>query len=247
MYFIDNIKISIITINFNNLLGLKKTLLSVFTQSYSNIEFIIIDGLSTDGSKDYIVENSSKINYWISEPDYGIYNAMNKGWKRASGNYVLFLNSGDVFADCEVLEYVSKLIDHTADIVYGCHLWGSKDGERWNPKKDFKIQDILSHTPISHQATFIKRSQLEKVGGFKEQYKIIADWGVLIDSMLMHARLQKISLDICIAEEAGISNVTEKEVMRERNLYLFRHHFIAFLLNKYVFLTLIRTKRFFNN
>ena len=168
---------------------------------------------------------------------------MNKGWKRARGKFVLFLNSGDVFADSDVLENARKLIVSTAEIVYGCHLWGSKEGERWNPKKDFKFREILSHTPISHQATFINKSQLEKVGGFKTNFKIIADWGVLIDSMRMGARLQKISLDICIAEDAGVSNVTEKEVMSERRLYLIRHHFIAFFLNKYVVLPLISLRK----
>jgi hypothetical protein len=129
------------------------------------------------------------------------------------------------------------------DIVYGCHLWGGKNGERWNPKKDFKFREILNHTPISHQATFIKKSQLEKVGGFNIKYKIIADWGVLVDSMLSHARLQKISLDICIAEIAGISNVSDYEVMKERNIYLKRHHFIPFFVNKYVVLPLISLRK----
>jgi glycosyltransferase involved in cell wall biosynthesis len=233
------VKISIITINLNNLSGLKKTFSSVLAQTYSNIEFIIIDGLSIDGSKDYLELNSKKIDYWITESDTGVYHAMNKGWKIAHGSYILFLNSGDIFADSDVLKNLCKLIDPSADIVYGCHLWGSKDGARWNPKKDFKFREILNHTPISHQATFIKKTQLEKVGGFKSNYKIIADWGVLIDSMLINARFQKISLDICIAEEAGVSNVTEKEVLKERRLYLLRHHFLAFFLNKYVVLPVI--------
>ncbi len=234
---------SIVTINFNNATGLKKTINSVICQSFQNFEYIIIDGASSDFSLDVIQEYKEKISSFISESDQGIYDAMNKGWKRAKGNYILFLNSGDIFADCEVLENVSKSIDQTAEIVYGCHLWGSKEGERWNPKKDFKLREILSHTPISHQATFIKKSQLEKVGGFKSNYKIIADWGVLIDSMRIGASLQKISMDICIAEESGVSNVSEEAVMKERNLYLIRNHFIDFLFNKYVILPLISLRK----
>jgi len=230
---------SIVTINFNNAVGLKKTIESVVCQSFKDFEYIIIDGASSDFSIEVIQEYKQKISTYISEPDLGVYDAMNKGWKRAKGNYVLFLNSGDVFADCEVLENVSRSIDHTAEIVYGCHLWGSKDGERWNPKKDFKFIEILSHTPISHQATFIKKTQLEKVGGFKTDFKIIADWGVLIDSMRMRARLQKISLDVCIAEEAGVSNITEKEILKERKLFLTRYYFTPYLLNKYVVLPLL--------
>ena len=234
---------SIITINYNNATGLKKTIESVVSQSNKDFEYIVIDGASSDQSGKVIEYFNNIIFTYISEPDQGVYDAMNKGWKRARGKFVLFLNSGDVFADSDVLENARKLIVSTAEIVYGCHLWGSKEGERWNPKKDFKFREILSHTPISHQATFINKSQLEKVGGFKTNFKIIADWGVLIDSMRMGARLQKISLDICIAEDAGVSNVTEKEVMSERRLYLIRHHFIAFFLNKYVVLPLISLRK----
>lgn len=234
---------SVLTINYNNFYGLQKTIESVISQNYPSFEFIVIDGASNDQSIEVIEHYRKNINISVSEPDQGVYDAMNKGWKRANGDYVLFLNSGDVFADSKVLENVRRQIDSSADIVYGCHLWGSKEGERWNPKKDFKFREILSHTPISHQATFIKKSQLEKVGGFKTNFKIIADWGVLIDSMRMGARLHKISLDVCIAEEAGVSNVTEKEVMSERRLYLIRHHFIAFFLNKYVVLPLISLRK----
>ena len=234
---------SIITINYNNASGLKKTIESVVSQSSQDYEYIVIDGASLDHSIEMLAHFKNTISTYISEPDQGVYDAMNKGWKLASGEYVLFLNSGDVFTDSEVLENVSKLIDFSADIVYGCHLCGTNSGERWNPKKDFRFREILNHTPISHQATFIKKTLLEKVGGFKTNYKIIADWGVLLDSMRMHARLQKISLDICIAEEAGVSNVTEKEVLKERRLYLLRHHFLAFFLNKYVVLPVISIRK----
>ena len=88
------IKISIITVNFNNTEGLQRTVKSVVNQRFSGYDFVIIDGASTDGSVEIINENSSKINYWVSEPDNGIYNAMNKGLKIAQGEYLLFLNSG---------------------------------------------------------------------------------------------------------------------------------------------------------
>jgi glycosyltransferase involved in cell wall biosynthesis len=234
---------SIITINYNNSVGLKKTIESVVSQTNKDFEYIVIDGASSDPSVKVLEYFKNTISSCISEPDQGVYDAMNKGWKQASGIYVLFLNSGDVFADSEVLENVSKLIDSTAEIVYGCHLWGSINGERWNPKKDFKFREIMYFTPISHQATFIKKSLLEKVGGFKTEYKIIADWGVLVDSLLLDAKLQKISLDVCIAEEAGVSNVTELEVLKERRDYLIQHHFFPFFLNKYLVLPLLMFRR----
>ena len=88
-------KLSVITINYNNAEGLAKTMDSVFRQRFSDFEYIVIDGGSTDGSKDLIVNNQDKIAYWCSEKDSGIYNAMNKGIREASGEYLLFLNSGD--------------------------------------------------------------------------------------------------------------------------------------------------------
>ncbi|MDR2910496.1 MAG: glycosyltransferase [Bacteroidales bacterium] len=88
-------KLSIITINLNNVAGLQKTIESVVKQTFTDYEYIVIDGGSTDGSADIIKQHANKITYWVSEPDKGIYNAMNKGIRVAKGEYCLFLNSGD--------------------------------------------------------------------------------------------------------------------------------------------------------
>ncbi|WP_373940767.1 glycosyltransferase [Polaribacter sejongensis] len=113
-----NKDITIITINYNNLLGLKKTMQSVFDQTYKDVEYVIIDGGSTDGSKEYILDNAEKLAYWVSEPDNGIYNAMNKGIAKATGEYLLFLNSGDFLCDNYVLSKFSLELKD-ADIYYG--------------------------------------------------------------------------------------------------------------------------------
>src|SRR5688572_27521016 len=97
-------KISIITINYNNLDGLKRTVDSVVNQTWQEFEYIVIDGGSTDGSGAYIESKSKHFHYWVSEPDKGIYNAMNKGIVKATGEYLLFLNSGDHFFNDTVLE-----------------------------------------------------------------------------------------------------------------------------------------------
>ena len=96
-------KYSIITVNFNNKEGLLKTIESVIHQTFRDFEFIIIDGGSTDGSVDVLKEYSSQINYWVSEPDGGIYQGMNKGLRQAKGDYVNFMNSGDCFYSASVL------------------------------------------------------------------------------------------------------------------------------------------------
>ena len=105
-------KISIITVVFNNKVGLEATIQSVINQTYNDIEYIIIDGGSEDGTKEILEQYSSNINYWVSENDNGIYHAMNKGAAKASGSYLLFLNAADVLADNKVIE---KVVDEITD------------------------------------------------------------------------------------------------------------------------------------
>lgn len=111
-------KLSIITVNRNNTEGLRKTIESVVSQTYTDFEYIIIDGASTDGSVDIIKEYADRITYWVSEPDNGIYNAMNKGILKAKGEYLQFLNSGDWLVDEGVLQTMIKYTDDV-DILIG--------------------------------------------------------------------------------------------------------------------------------
>jgi len=111
-------KYSIITVNFNNKEGLRQTIESVIHQTYRDFEFIVIDGGSTDGSVDVLKEYDSQIDYWVSEPDGGIYQGMNKGIKKASGEYLNFMNSGDCFYSSDVLEIVTSY-QSGADFIVG--------------------------------------------------------------------------------------------------------------------------------
>lgn len=121
-------KLSIITVNYNNFDGLKKTAESILTQTWRDFEWIIIDGASTDGSREYIVdlnENLNKngwnpISYWCSEPDKGIYNAMNKGIVKAKGDYLNFMNSGDGFYESDTLRKIYLyIVKGNSDVYYG--------------------------------------------------------------------------------------------------------------------------------
>ncbi|NDP23058.1 MAG: glycosyltransferase, partial [Paludibacter sp.] len=124
--------LSIVTINYNNCIGLEKTIASVISQNYRNFEFLVIDGDSTDGSKAIVAKNKDRINYSISEPDTGIYNAMNKGIKAASGEYLLFLNSGDVLNGVIALESFILHPDFLGDIIYGDYKF--EKGEKVYPE-----------------------------------------------------------------------------------------------------------------
>jgi len=170
-------KVTIITINFNNKSGLQKTIESVKDQTFNDFEYIIIDGGSTDGSTDIIKQNGSTINYWVSEKDKGIYNAMNKGVMVAKGEYLLFLNSGDWFCNSHVIGDFAKDINGY-DIVYGDQYGHFPDGkiskETFPDTLTFYYLGYLNSLP--HQASLIRRSILIEHGLYDEEMKMNADW-----------------------------------------------------------------------
>ncbi|SIS44744.1 Glycosyl transferase family 2 [Kaistella chaponensis] len=168
-------KISIITINYNNREGLERTFDSVFSQNYTNFEYIVIDGASNDGSKELIDQFSDKITFWVSEPDKGIYNAMNKGIDQVNGDYVFFLNSGDIFLNSNSLETVSKEL-HTEDIIYfNIQVVGeNREFVKKCPQQlDF---EFLYKGTLPHQSTFMKTETFKIVGKYDEKISIVADW-----------------------------------------------------------------------
>ena len=168
-------KLSIITINYNNNVGLQKTIDSVVSQTWRDFEWIVIDGGSTDGSKELIEQYQQHFAYWCSEPDKGVYNAMNKGVMHAQGDYVNFMNSGDVFHDKDVLATIFR------KKIYGDILIGQVKcmGKDWIvnqfPQKDFVVDWQRVNEGFCHQGTFTKL-ELLKAHPFDESLKIVADW-----------------------------------------------------------------------
>ena len=178
--------ISIITINYNNHLGLECTVESVQNQTYTNFEHIIIDGGSADGSKEYLESQNDKINYWISEPDNGIYNAMNKGIKVAKGEYLFFLNSGDDFVNSKALQSIAQSLSGE-DIIY----FNINQVSNFRKVKVKQVPSELSfsylyHDLPPHQSTFIKKKLFNDYGNYDESLKIVADWKFLILALLKY-------------------------------------------------------------
>lgn len=180
-------KLSVITINFNNAAGLEKTVESIVSHRSEDMEYLVIDGGSTDGSVDILKKNEDKINYWISEPDSGIYNAMNKGIMQAKGEYILFINSGDVIRrDADIKTIISLLGGE--DIVYfdleiADSIAGSSYIKKYPDHPDFKyfMEDTLPHT-----ASFIRKKLLQEYGYYSESMKIAADWAFFTDSICLN-------------------------------------------------------------
>lgn len=188
-------KLSIITINRNNATGLKKTIESVVSQSFTGFEYIVIDGASTDESVDIIESYSDKISYWLSEPDTGIYNAMNKGIKMANGEYLLFLNSGDFLLDNDTIANVFAY-ERVADILCArCNV--SDNGQVvWtsNPPEDVTF-GTLYNVGLAHQSTFISKSLFDKYGYYDESFRYNADVEFWYRTIVNHnASTQKIDI-----------------------------------------------------
>jgi glycosyltransferase involved in cell wall biosynthesis len=175
-------KLSIITVNLNNKKGLQKTIESVVCQMFSSYEYIVIDGGSTDGSVDVIKQFADKITYWVSEPDKGIYNAMNKGILQAKGEYCLFLNSGDWLIEKSGLQQVfdKNLIE---DIIY-CDIETSVGN--WRYPDEVSLFSFFLNKTIGHPASFIKKSIFHSEGLYNEKEKIISDWEFFLIAIIEH-------------------------------------------------------------
>jgi glycosyltransferase involved in cell wall biosynthesis len=212
-------RLSIITINKNNAEGLKKTCLSVITQTYTDFEWLIIDGASGDESVNIIKQYSDRVTYWISEPDSGIYNAMNKGIREARGDYCLFLNSGDFLLHPWTLEEVFNEIKtyKRADVYY------SDAVENTYKKMIFPETINLSffiHYMINHQNTLIRRELFDSQL-FIEKYRITADWYFFISGLIQsNISFFHIKTNISLIDTSGISRIYEKERQMERAIAL---------------------------
>jgi len=225
-------KISIITVNYNDKAGLKKTIASVISQSYKNIEFIVIDGNSTDGSKEILAEFAHYFTYWVSEPDKGIYNAMNKGIKIATGDYLLFLNSGDSLYEDSTLENVNIAMNEGLDIYYGDIIYDEIHDQSKRTFPDQLTFAFFFERNISHQASFIKRSLFHTVFLYNEDFKIVSDWEFFIYAICKREVSYK-HLDQVITnyDVTGVSSNIDNHPMmyleREASLNKYFPEFIA--------------------
>lgn len=232
-------KLSIITINYNNLEGLIKTFQSVFNQTSRDFEYIVIDGGSTDGSKALIEANSEKIKYWVSEKDTGVYHALNKGIKVANGDFINFMNSGDCFFDKKVIEKIIPLLDNDFGMFYG----NTMVSKGIISPPNFIDFNYLIVKGINHQASFFNRNIFEKVFYYNESYKILSDWELLIVAICKYnIKYKKIDEIICVYDENGVSSVNP-EIFRLEKQSIFNEHFPAFE-NITTFANLIGERRF---
>lgn len=212
-------KYSVITINYNNNIGLTHTIKSVVSQSYRDFEFIIIDGGSTDGSVDTIKDNANQIDYWITEKDRGIYHAMNKGVAQARGEYCVFLNSGDCFYDNNVLDSVARL-SVEEDILVG-KIVSEKDNKYLftSPSRPISLYYLYSGT-IPHQSSFIK-IELLHLYPYDERLKIVSDWKFFVQAIVIHnCSIKYVNVNVARFDTSGVSTSNPDKMWKEKEMVL---------------------------
>ena len=237
-------KLSIITINYNNAEGLRKTMESVLAQSYTEIEYIIVDGASTDGSVDVIRELATRPTIkWVSEKDTGIYNAMNKGIRMATGEYIQILNSGDILAADDVTErmfqamgYGQWAIDNKNSrqspianrpqipIFYGNMIKVNAQGKVVGKSgyTEYSLRQFYSST-LNHDCAYIRRDLFEEYGLYDESLKIVSDWKWYLQAIgLGGVKPEYVDIDVTIFDDGGISetnlalrNAERRKVLQE--------------------------------
>ena len=205
-------KLSIISINRNNAFGLEKTIKSVASQTYKEFEYIIVDGASTDESVDVIKKYESQFAHlkWMSEPDSGIYNAMNKGLRMATGEYVQILNSADCLATTA----------GSPSILYGnmikCYPDGRKVVDKSFAGREITMLDMYTGT-LNHDPAYIRRELFEKYGYYDESLKIVSDWKWYLQAIILGGEKPRyVDMDVTLFDMTGISEDSDnKEKIRK--------------------------------
>lgn len=219
-------KLSIITVNLNNRDGLKKTIDSVVSQTFRDFEWIVIDGGSTDGSKELIEQYAEHFAYWVSEPDKGIYNAMNKGIKVSKGEYLHFLNSGDWLCDNQVLENIF-VRNHYSEVLCGDYYREDGKlysclGELWNGiEEDITLFTLFDYSIQHSGCAFIKRSLFDEYGLYDEELRIASDWKWFLQVLgFGEASLKRIDVPISVYDTTGVSSIQIEQREKERKLII---------------------------
>ena len=200
-------KLSIITVNLNNAEGLEKTIQSVISQTFTDYEYIIIDGGSIDGSKEIIEKHTDKITYWVSEPDKGIYNGMNKGIKAAKGEYCQFLNSGDYLVDENVIEQVVGF-NAVEDIIYGDIYYsnGVDDIRLIKYKKTISLS-LFENGSLPHPSSMIRKTVFDKFGYYNEKNRVVSDYEFFLKVFIKQPQqFRYLNLCFSVFDLNGISN-----------------------------------------
>jgi glycosyltransferase involved in cell wall biosynthesis len=211
-------RISVITIVYNDVKHLEETILSVTEQTFDNIEYIIIDGGSTDGTLDVIKNHADKLSYWISEKDNGIYDAMNKGLRIASGDFVWFLNSGDQIHEKNTVEELVRQIDEETDVIYGETVLINDEGEilgmrRKQAPENLTWKSFFTGMMVCHQSVLVRRNVAPE---YNEKYRFSADFEWVLVSLKKARKIVNSHQILSRYLEEGATTQNHKASLKER-------------------------------
>ena len=234
--------ISVITVCYNSVNVIEKTILSVIRQTYQNVEYIVIDGNSQDGTIEVIKKYQDNIDYFLTEPDTGIYNAMNKGIRVAKGDYCLFMNAGDAFVNRDVLSEVVSFL--TGESVISGNEIDVKNGkvEDYTKSPEELSFKFFCNNSLRHQATFIK-TELLKSHPYDESLRIASDWKLSFEQLYINKKSYKpVDVDICLYARDGISTEDRLSVAEQERMMVICDNLGQDGLSRFI---AIRKKRMF--
>ncbi|MCI9032957.1 MAG: glycosyltransferase [Lachnospiraceae bacterium] len=211
----SNYKVSIITVVYNGAKTIEHTIQSVLNQSYKNIEYIIIDGLSTDGTQKIVEKYIDSISYFVSEKDNGLYDAMNKGIQKATGSMIGIINSDDWYNSYAVEKVVEYFEKNNVDLVYGKWLSVTQEG-KVNEYPPEPLETIWYQMPFIHPSVFIKKNVYENYGGFNTNYKMAADYELMLRLYTHHVKFGYLDEAIAYFQLGGLSAINKEKTVHER-------------------------------
>lgn len=240
----DKPLISIVTVVYNGEKYFEETIQSVINQTYDNVEYIIIDGGSTDGTLDIIKKYEDRVDYWVSERDSGIYDAMNKGIDLASGDWINFMNGGDLFSSYQIIKKIFRNKHYSIyKIIFGDTVIDYKLF-----KKIFKADSNLKHLwkgmCFTHQSTFIN-STFHKNNKFKSNIKIGADFEFFYSSYIKGVQFKYLNQVISIMEIGGISYVDRVSSIKDHYKVVKKYNNSLYVRLYYIYLISLNKFKFF--
>lgn len=201
-------KISVVTVCYNAVREIEGTMLSVLNQTYPDVEYIVIDGGSTDGTVDIIKKYAPRLAYWVSEPDKGIFDAMNKGITHSSGEYLNFMNAGDKFHSPHVISDFFEKRHSFPDFIAGIAILKkeSKIPLIWEPvRKNFTLSEVINGGACNHQSCFIKETVIQS--GYPLEYGIIADELLFLEKVAFDkSSYERLLKPVAVYDISGVSN-----------------------------------------
>jgi len=207
--------ISVVTVVFNGAAYLEQTIGSIINQTYDNIEYIIIDGASTDGSQEIIKKYESCISYWLSEPDQGIADAMNKGVQLSVGDYVLLLHADDYLLGPDSVQTAMNNLDDRLPIT-AFTLYYEHNGQRWLARPKPWNWRMNFKTTLLHQAVICRRALFEQIGGFDTDLKIAMDYDFFLRAYRRGTGVKYVDRPLSVMRRTGISSRTDRRTLQHR-------------------------------